>query len=574
MGTCKKCGNTASSINFNQTGCSQCTSGAFVQKCTIPVSTQCGPCTPAYNYCKPVYSQAGLCPQDNKQTVYVHKISQVFSNANAFTMPACGAQVSVVFEGISDIVTGAWLWAYNIGFLEIVGFNANTQEITLSNPCPENCPGLTQQPPGTPIPRCTPFALTVPPCLSAGGGAAPAFPYLAIDFTAPASGNCTLITVTNVNGVSVNKNVSINTGVYRVNSIPTGTTMEICNDGAGLPSGTPVIAQDASGNYIVPIVLIDSNPCNADPVLEAVPLGCADGVTTPIEGSESGQVLVWDAGTEKASFRSLGLPVLDCTELTVCLTLDPDLPFGTSYLVTVVDTSAFSPAQIVTIGGTSFVVDSVDSATTMHITPVEAVVVVQTYPPGSVLCSADCCTQLSAYILDNTAECGGAWLWSSANRADAEAIAAPVLLTATNNAVGNIATLEIVNESCVYTMGYIVSINWLWEFQLEGLDDEVAAVTPYGEYIDTTNPLDAPVAEFSLEQTYTFRTVPGGAAGINMQTFSHTFGHYDAILPVAPSSSRYIRARANIDYPAGDLTTGLRVTGLGCRITALGVALR
>lgn len=305
----------------------------------------------------------------------------------------CEALVSIVFTNLGEVPVGGWFWAYGLGFLEIVSFNPETSEITLTNPCPEN-PCQVQAAPGTPIPANTPWILTIPPCPDASSNPNTIFPYLAVDFTAPANGDCIDITVTNVNGIGVNKNVTIAGGIYRVDAVLSSTLITICNDGAGVTPGTPVIAKDNAGNFLVPIVLVDSNPCNTDPVLAGVPLVCASGVTYPLVGSESGQVLVYDHYTGESNFRTLGIPVLDCTELTVCLTLDPDLPEGTPYLATVVDTSLFTEGQIVTIGGTTFTVDTIDDATHMHLIPTEVPTAIQTYPVGATVCSADCCTQL------------------------------------------------------------------------------------------------------------------------------------------------------------------------------------
>lgn len=402
----KNCGCSGSGYTDEiNVGCTETPAETCDDVCKGSLKTTSGCCTPkTAGCCVPTvgpqgayYEKVSTCPEDNTKVVCTNTVSQVFKSKQSFCMPDCGARIRVVFEGISDVAIGAWMWAYGIGFLEVAGFNPYTSEIELENPCPED-PCQPQVPPGTPIPACTVFVLTVPPCSAAGGGSSALFPYLASTLIAPANGECVTVAVTTVNGISVNQEVSINTGVYRVDAVISATQIRICNDGQGLPEGTVVEFSDANGNFIVPIILIDSNPCSNSDVLSGKPLACSGGSASPLAGSASGQILTWDEGTEEASFRTLGIPTLDCTELTVCLTLDPNLPSMTPYLVTVVDTSAYSPTDVVTIGGTQFVVDSIVDGTQMYVIPVVDPVVIQTYPPGSILCAADCCQQLAAEL--------------------------------------------------------------------------------------------------------------------------------------------------------------------------------
>jgi hypothetical protein len=337
-----------------------------------------------------------MCPEDSKQYVFVRGQSMVVKNAGAFAMPTCGASIAVHFPGVVDVAIGGWLWAAGIGALTIVSFNATTQEITLRNDCPQLCGG--QASPGTPISACTTWILGKPDCGSGQQGSGTTFPYLAVSFTAPAVGDCILITVTNVNGLSVNHTIGILTGTYRIDAILSATSIRICNDGAGLPAGTAVEATDGAGNLIVPIVLIDSNPCSNEAVLSGKLLVCDDDIQKPLAGTETGQIPVYDEDTGEVTFRTLGIPVLDCTTLTVCLTLDPALPEGTPYLVTVASTADFVAGDLVIILGTEFTVDVVLSPTQMRIIPSEPVIAIQNFPAGATLCSADCCTILDERV--------------------------------------------------------------------------------------------------------------------------------------------------------------------------------
>lgn len=423
----------------------------------LPMSS-CSPCSP-----QPYYANTSMCAENNKQVQTIIKWSSTLKSLSAFAMPSCGARVRVIFNNVVDVPVGSWIWAYAIGYLEVISVNPYTGEIEVSNPCPEGC---GQSPVGTPVPACTLFVVTTPLCPSAASGPDSIFPFLAADFTAPADGDCLLISVTNVNGLVVGKNVAITTGTYRIDSIDSPTTITICNDGAGLPAGTIVHALDGAGNLIVPIVLIDSNPCTFPDILCGKVLACSAGVAQPLIGSEDGQILVWDDGEECASFRTLGIPVLDCTSLTTCLTLDPDLPAGTAYLVEVVSTADFVVGQLVLILGRVFEVTDILNATQMRLQPQPDPVVVETYPVNSQVCSADCCTQLEADIADlqsqiDTLDELVEELRSQTNGASVTGLTAVDITTiGTDALVQTCPQLVINNTSDLHNMDYLIVCNF------------------------------------------------------------------------------------------------------------------
>lgn len=356
-----------------------------------------------------------MCAEDNRQRIVIERLVGAFKTIAAFAMPGCGAKINVFFDRVGAVPIGAWMWASGIGILEITGFNPITGEIELKNNCPDPiCAGQVQSPPGTPIPACTVFMLMAPTCTTSSGQNSNPFPFLNAGFTAPpaapAVGSCINIAVTNVNGISVGKNITILTGTYYVSSINSATNITICNQGAGLTPGVIVDSTDSAGNLIVPVIVIDTNPCLTDPVLSGQLMVCKNNVLGPIVGTENGQIPVYDSYTDEVNFRTLGIPTLDCTPLTVCLTLDPDLPVDTAYLVTVADTSAFAEGDLVTISGTEFTVDSISDATHMRIVPLSPPDAIQTYNAGAVLCSADCCTVLNVEIdelINNQSNWGG-----------------------------------------------------------------------------------------------------------------------------------------------------------------------
>lgn len=571
----KKCCNNSSAVEAN--ACSSPQNTCFDTPNTLSCAQQQqSPTTSYMQQCAPAmvggtlavgippmpyYNQVNICPEDNRKTIYVQKISQTFRTKSAFCMPACGARVRVVFDGITDVAVGAWMWAYGLGFLKVSGFNAYTQEIELENICPANC--QDQAAPGTPIPACTVFVLTAPTCPSASGNPDSTFPFLNSGFVAPANGDCIDISVTSVNGLSVNRNVSINTGTYQVSAIKSGTLVTICNIGAGLTPGTVVDYKDGAGNLIVPIVLIDSNPCLNDSILAGKPLACHGGVTSPLEGNESGQVLVYDAGTGESNYRTLGIPVLNCTDLTACLILDPDNDSSHAYLVEVASTVLYTEGDLVTIGGTQFTVTSIDSSTLMHITPVTPPTAVQTYGVGATLCSATCCQQLQAQI-----DC----FFTSSNQADATAIA-PTSVSDTEPIAtpgllrGNVASLTIVNESDCFQMGVHFVIDWIWSINLFGDDGNTQDIGYFSEYVVDADPLAPTALVYDLPESYYYFTVSGLI--FNRKSKAATFSGFFLI---PPGETRTIKGVATMSWNEGNADE-MAVQALATRISYLGEAI-
>lgn len=554
--TCTRC---------NQVNC-QCGAGQIAGCCTPPLNTTC----------RPFYERVSMCPEDNRRTVIIKEISQVFRNKNSFCMPSCGARVSVIFDGVTDVAVGAWMWAFGIGYLEVTLFNANTGEIQLTNPCPTDCG--TQVPAGTPIPACTLFVLSPPICTGANGNSGTQ-PCLASGFVAPISGACVQIAVTNVNGLSVNKNVSINTGIYRISAINSAVLITICNDGDGLTPGTVV---DPGSNCAVPIILVDNNPCLNEPVLLASVLACNGGVEQPLVGTEIGQILVY-AGNGNSAFRTLGIPVLNCTTLTVCLTLDPDLPPDTTYLVVVADTSGFAVNDVVTIGGTVFTVSAIIDGTHMRLLPQETVTVIQTFPAGANVCSADCCTILDnrvtileKYVIDNQVpDCPDGslvWLDAEANQADATPITDPQVCNAGAPQVnGNRLDITIENNSCKNQMGVHFTIDYLWEFRsIAGSVGDAHEVELIGQY--NFDVAVAPTPPILVDVYHGFDTIIYGAV-----TGSTGFCRYfraasiSGYIPIPTAQAAILSAITSFNFGHGALTT-INVNQLGCRVAYMAVA--
>lgn len=369
---CNNCG--SNSIN-NQGNCTSCNTSC----CAKP----CGP--------KPYYTTTPLlCPEDNSKIINKISFSTAVKSSTPFNMPSCGQEVQVFFNDLYQVATYSRIWAFTVGYLTILGFNPDTGALILRNECDESC-GV-QASPGTLIPECTLFIVSPPSCNTTSPSEASEFPYLAAQFIVPAVDDCIDISVTNVNGLIANTNVQIAGGTYLLSEIKTPTLIRICNNGAGGVPGTVVTATDCNGTFFTPIILIESNPCTRSPVLNGTLVVCTEGGQFPLNGTGMDQVPVLDYDTQTVTFKSLAFPTVDCTVLSVCLTLDPD--HVGSYLVTVLTTENFQAGDTLRIGATLVTVDSIDSATTMHVTPVDEVVAIITYGAGTSVCGLDCCTQI------------------------------------------------------------------------------------------------------------------------------------------------------------------------------------
>jgi hypothetical protein len=343
----------------------------------------------------PYYAQVAVCPEDNCRTIVNQQYAVSLKSSTPFNIPACGAVAQVVIPGLTQIALYSRLWAYGFGYLTVTAFDPATQTVTVRNDCNTSCSN-TQAPVGTQVPACTLFVVTPADCdTGSSGGVSSAYPYVAAQFTAPANGDCLDIAVTNTNGLAVGKLIQIAGGTYLLQTIKSSTLITICNQGQGVTPGTIVNAQDGAGNYITPIVLVDSNPCTNTAVFSGKMLVCKNNLIQPLAGSANNQVPVYNQTTGEVNFRDLLIPVGDCTNLTTCFTVDPALPVGTQYLITVANTGIFAVGDLIVIQGTAFTVSSILNGTQMRIVPVAHPTAIQTYNVGAAVCDADCCTVIS-----------------------------------------------------------------------------------------------------------------------------------------------------------------------------------
>ncbi len=284
----------------------------------------------------PFYNCAPACPENHTQKIVIQSFRADVKIVDSWNVPACDLSAVVNTESLNAIVVGSYLWNPTYGYFLITAFNSGTGQITLLNPCVTG-----NASPGTQIPACTEFTVTVPPCDCTNDSQV----CVAIDFTAPDVGDCIDITLTNTTGILVGNVIQIGTGQYRVSALKPNDIITICNDGDGITPGTSVIAKDAQGNYQYCIQVVASNPCDADVITTGKVLACdGGGIISPLGGATAGQVLTLvDATLETASYQD---NVPDC-----CADLQDeidDLPFyNTSRLY------QDSPAATIDTAGTT-----------------------------------------------------------------------------------------------------------------------------------------------------------------------------------------------------------------------------
>lgn len=342
---------------------------------------------------QPYYVCTPSCPEDHCKTELLQQYAFALKTESSFNFPDCGSFASFFVANSTVAHIGSYLWSSQYGYLEITDYNKNTGQITVRNNCTDG-----NADPGTEVPVCSSFVVSDPPP-SGVSGFSSLFPYVAVDFTAPANGDCLLITVTTVNGLAVGKTVQIGTGRYRVDSIDSSTTITICNDGDGITPGTAVIAKNDSGDYQYPIVLIDSNPCTNDPVTTGTLLVCKDGITQPLSGPLGAVPVVID-GDDTVQMQLLDVETRVCTTLTSCI----NLVNGTAaYTIAVDDSSVFAEDDILVIEGRTerYTVTGIPDATHLEVTVDPVPTENEEFGcDGPFICLAPCCEQIEQEIED------------------------------------------------------------------------------------------------------------------------------------------------------------------------------
>jgi hypothetical protein len=365
---------TSETIVSSSCGCSTCSTSSTSCGC----ATSCAPVTPC---AIPYYNT--MCAENHSQTILKNQYPEGIKVCNSFNMPACGASATLTARDVTNVIIGSYLWNPNVGYLLITAFDYTTKNITVENTCIDGNIAV-----GSTVPANTYFLGTdyqVSISSSVTGN------FLAVDFTAPAIGDCVPITVTAVAGISVGNFIQISSGIYRVSAVSSATTLQICNDGQGAIAGTPVIALNGSGAYQYPLALVNSDACANTPATQGALLICNGGIQTTLDASIVGAVpVVVDATTNAVEYKLLNISALTCTVLTADLTYAPAQP---NYVVTVQDTTGFLAGDTLVLGTRpeTLTIISVDDATHLTVSVFPIPVAIENITEGIGLCIDNQC---------------------------------------------------------------------------------------------------------------------------------------------------------------------------------------
>lgn len=239
---CHSCTSCNSSNCSGNCGCSCSGNTTYVNPCVQcgGTSGSCG-CTYLPGTPTPFYAQSGQCQEDHCQTIIKNWFATCISVTYGFNIPGCGTTAILIFQDVKKLTVGTYLWHPTYGYFRVASFDFTNGQVAIVNECHDD-----NAAPGTFVPACTCFQVTDVPV------DIPDFNQdvcVAIDFTAPAVGDCLDITLTTVGVLGVGETIQIGTGQYRIDALVSSTIITICNDGAGLTPGTAVIALAGDGNY-------------------------------------------------------------------------------------------------------------------------------------------------------------------------------------------------------------------------------------------------------------------------------------------------------------------------------------
>lgn len=299
----------------------------------------------------PYYVDAPACAEDHTQTVIQNQFHVGLSPQSEWNIPLCGGSAVLSLPGVVSIPPGSFIWNQTFGYFEVVSFDYYAQTITIQNTCLS-----TNAAPGTTIPKCTPFVLTVPPSAEQTQTGN----FVKYDFTSPAVGDCLLITLTGTEGIVAGNIIGIGTGKYRVSSVTDGNLVTICNDGDGLVAGTPVIALNNLQQFQYPVFVESfANPCDgSDPATTGILLVCSGSEQKPLVTGSAGQVPVFTGGSGTVIAGDPSCCAINSAAITaiqaalVPCTLAAGMNVST-YEVTADGSDGFSAATPATLNGTA-----------------------------------------------------------------------------------------------------------------------------------------------------------------------------------------------------------------------------
>lgn len=550
-------------------------------------SNKCGCVKPQTAVPMPYYEQACEVQECHTEQVIYEAYATAIKTGSTFNIPACDATATITIPGLKNIQVGAYIWNATYGYFKVESFDYLASQIVVRNECQ-----VGNEAAGTSVPACTLFTVTDPPQDSSSGQLGV---FVAVDFVAPAIGNCIPISVTSVAGLTIGENVQISSGIYRVSAINNSTTITICNDGSGVVFGTTIYAKDGSGLYITPVTPLSSNACENTPNTTGALLSCKANVQAPLQGTALGQIPVLiNPATGEAQYQSLDLPTSVCTTMASCL----NLLAGTDTYTIVVDNSGiFVLGDIVIIHDAitetmRWEVTGIPDASHVQITSLDPIVVsAEVGCDNAPVCLAPCCEQLQA----GTQIC--TYDWSAAFKSEADHVdGASEAGTLESPAEGNTNTFTgtgrsviLTNETC-NPMPVLVHWDYLVVGTLKisqaftsdeayGCDHALISFRPFtgADIVAIAAAFPAPV--YTLVSNL-YKSYAGANPGSADYRVSETF-HFTELYTVPANSKINIYGRLDLVYEHYETTildpliTGdMTITSCITRIHAEGVAVQ
>lgn len=534
-----------------------CNSGANCITNLIPASPQ------------PFYSCAPTCQETNTQRIVVNQFAVALKVVNSWNVPACEGSSIVTIPGLVSITIGSYLWNEEFGYFEITAFDSGLQQVTLVNHCTTG-----NAAPGTNIPACTEFLNTAPPVDIPTTDIC-----VAIDFTAPAVSDCIDITLTSTTGIGIGDTVEIGSGFYRVSAIKPNQIITICNDGSGITPGTPVIA-GTPPNYNYCLQIIATSPCDATMVTQGVIIVCNDaGQTTTITGAGPGMVPVQIDGSSNVEFRQI-VPPQFCTNLTAPLNIVNGTASYANFAVTA--SAGFVPGTTkVVIGGYTGIMSITAATDATHLSGTFSPVPSTTFsfPTGTLVCTAPCCTAIEDILGPTTsgAQCSFDMGQDSSVPADEDSgpgAGGSLTTDPATTATGPFADYVIENNSSCKNMVITINVHYLWKFEAVTAD-LASAKYALAQYTPLLGFISGPIGTTVPPAAIVIYDIDRGVSmndGI-LRVAADLTDHHNTTILLPPGDEFRVRAATRLTYVDGDLDITLDWTYLGCSIDGTGIAI-
>lgn len=338
---------------------------------------------PKWNFNRP-------CLQDHEHTEIYNNYTTTVKTTTPFNVPKFDNEVEIGLEDVVSVAPGAILWNLKVGGLTVKSYNAETKTV-IATPANINVDF------GSLVVAGTEFTVGIPNIGKDGKAEYLDSPYLAADFISPAPGSCQEASVTSVSGLGINNKVSVSGYVYRIGAIVNKSTLRLCNDGDGADGGIVIrFDPEDCGEPSVPLIVYETNPCEATPVSTGNIVVCKDNGLTTIQGEADGQILRWNNIHKRWDLVNAYIDE-NCTYLTTCFTVDT---LDQAYVATVKNTAIFNVDNKVLIDDIKFIIDEIVDSTHLKLKPETTFAEITTYPVGTNVCLESCCAWVPKALQD------------------------------------------------------------------------------------------------------------------------------------------------------------------------------